>query len=187
MSSDRLSRYSQRMAAVTLCFALGMLVLNAACWVFPQLTSAAGGHGFGFGLTNGLITSLGTDVTKFPWWQKAGAILLSSLPLLVLAHGLAHLRLLFRAYGRRQYFSRAASNHLGKLARAVWLWVLSDLICEPLLSVWLTLREPVGHRVITLSIGSPDIVALFLAASLAVIAHILREASEMDAEHRLFV
>lgn len=187
MTTRRLAHFSQAMAAVTLCFIVAMLLLNAACWLYPALTSVAQGHGFGFGLTDGLISSLSIDVTRFPLWQKAGCIALSSVPLLVLAHGLRHLRLLFKSYARQEYFSTGAAAHLGKAGKSVGIWVLLSIVCEPLLSLWSTMREPVGHRLITLSFGSPYLVALFLSASIAIVAHILKQASELDSENRQFV
>ncbi|CAB3745856.1 membrane protein [Burkholderia sp. MSh2] len=186
MHSDRIARISQRMATVTLGFIVVMLVLNAACWAFPSL-NAASGPGFVFGLTDSVMSNLRVDVDAFPWWQKAVGILLSSIPLIVLANGLRHLRALFRTYARRDYFSVLAAGHLGKTGRAIGLWVLLSLLCEPLLSVWATLREPVGHRVVSIGFSLPYVVALFTAACIAVIAHILRQASELDAEHRQFV
>ncbi|VWD55523.1 membrane protein [Burkholderia lata] len=186
MHSDRIARISQQMATVTLWFIVGMLVLNAACWAFPSLNTASG-PGLVFGLTDSVISNLSVDVAAFPWWQKAVGILLSSVPLIALANGLRHLRALFRTYARRDYFSAQAAGHLGKTGRAIGLWVLLSLLCEPLLSVWATLREPVGHRVVSIGFSLPYVVALFTAACIAVIAHILRRASELDAEHRQFV
>lgn len=183
MTSDRLSHLSQRMAAATLWLIVAMLLLNAACWLYPSLN----GYGLGFALTDRLISNLGVDVGSFPYWQKLGGIVLSSVPLLVLAIGLRHLRCLFQSYGCREYFSPITANHLGKVGRSVGFWVVLNLICEPLLSIWLTMRAPVGHRMIALSFGPPDIVALFLAACIAVIAHILRHASELNAENQQFV
>ncbi|EDT01124.1 DUF2975 domain-containing protein [Burkholderia ambifaria] len=186
MHSDRIARISQQMATVTLGFIVGMLVLNAACWAFPSLNGASG-PGLVFGLTDSVISNLRVDVAAFPWWQKAVGILLSSVPLVALANGLRHLRALFRTYARRDYFSVQAAGHLGKTGRAIGLWVLLSLLCEPLLSVWATLREPVGHHVVSIGFSLPYVVALFTAACIAVIAHILRQASELDAEHRQFV
>ncbi|MBR8222803.1 DUF2975 domain-containing protein [Burkholderia ambifaria] len=186
MHSDRIARISQQMATVTLGFIVGMLVLNAACWAFPSLNGASG-PGLVFGLTDSVISNLHVDVAAFPWWQKAVGILLSSVPLIALANGLRHLRALFRTYARRDYFSVQAAGHLGKTGRAIGLWVLLSLLCEPLLSMWATLREPVGHRVVSIGFSLPYVVALFTAACIAVIAHILRQASELDAEHRQFV
>ncbi|AOJ38060.1 hypothetical protein WJ23_09325 [Burkholderia lata] len=186
MHSDRIARISQQMATVTLGFIVGMMVLNAACWLFPSLNGASG-PGFVFGISNTVLTDLRVDVAAFPWWQKAVGILLSSVPLIALANGLRHLRALFRTYARRDYFSVRAAGHLGKTGRAIGLWVLLSVVCEPLLTVWATMLEPVGQRMVSISFGLPYVVALFTAACIAIIAHILRQASELDAEHRQFV
>ncbi|AIC22321.1 MULTISPECIES: DUF2975 domain-containing protein [Pseudomonas] len=185
MTSQGLARFSQRMSAVTLLLIIAMLLLNAALWLFPQL-SAESGYGFGFGLSNSLSSHLAAGAV-FPWWQTLGGILLSSIPLLALAFGLSHLRQLFQSYARGEYFSSAAAVHLGKVGRGVALWVLLDFLCEPLLSIWVTLNAPVGERLISLSITAPTFVALFLAACISIIARILWQASEVDSENRAFV
>lgn len=187
MDTQRLAQLSQRMSLLTLLLIVGMLVLNTAVWMFPVLSSSADGLGLGFALSDRLIQTRAAKVALFPWWQIGGGILLSSIPLLVLGNGLNHLRQLFQNYARGEYFSQAAARHLGKVGRAVALWVLLDFLCEPLLSAWVTMNEPVGERLITLSVTGPSVVALFLAACIAVIARILWQASEVDSENRTFV
>lgn len=186
MTSHRLARLSQRMSAVTLLLIVAMLLLNAALWLFPDL-SAENGYGLGFGLSNDLFSRGVVGAAAFPWWQTLGGIVLSSVPLLALAFGLSHLRRLFQSYARGEYFSSAAAEHLGKVGRAVALWVLLDFLCEPLLSVWVTMTAPVGERLITLSVSAPTFVALFLAACISIIARILWQASEVASENRSFV
>lgn len=187
MHSDRIARISQCMAAVTLSLIVGLLVLNAAFWAFPSLILSRTGPGFAFGLSDSVISNLNIDVAAFPWWQKVGGFLLSGVPLVALANGLRHLRLLFRTYAQRDYFSAQAAGHLGKTGRAIGLWVLLSVLCEPLLSMWATMLEPVGQRMVSIGFGLPYVVALFTAACIAVIAHILRQASTLDSEHRQFV
>ena len=70
-----------------------------------------------------MISNLNVDVAAFPWWQKVGGFLLPGVPLVALANGLRHLRLLFRTYAQRDYFSAQAAGHLGKTGRAIGLWV----------------------------------------------------------------
>ncbi|XVN14490.1 DUF2975 domain-containing protein [Pseudomonas corrugata] len=97
------------------------------------------------------------------------------------------LRQLFRRYAQGQYFSREAAVYLGNSGRAVALWVLLDFLCEPFLSLLVTINAPVGERLLTISITAPSFVALFLAACIAIIARILSQASEVDSENRSFV
>jgi Protein of unknown function (DUF2975) len=186
MTSNRLAQLSQRMAVATLLLIVTMLLLNTAVWLFPFL-GAKDGLGLGFSLTERQLSSISGQVMLFPWWQTLGGIILSSVPLLALAFGLGHLRRLFQSYARGEYFSSKAALHLGKVGRAVALWVLLDFICEPMLSLWVTMNAPVGERLVTLSITAPSFVALFLAACISVIARILWQASEVDSENRSFV
>ncbi len=135
MTSDRLAGYSRLMATLTLLLIAGMLLLNAACWIFPDLASE---HGLGFALTaTGVAGDLGVVARDMPLWQALGGILLSSLPLLVLASGLQALRRLFQ------------------------------------------------H--VSLSFGSAELVSLFAAASVMVIARIQRKAALLAEENRQFV
>lgn len=187
MTTHRLARFSQRMALFTLLLIVAMLGLNTALWVYPVLGSGPGGLGMAFGLSAQMMNGHSEIIARFTWWQTLGAILLTSVPLLMLASGLNHLRGLFKSYAAGEYFSSAAAVRLGKVGRAVALWVALNFVCGPMLSVWSSLLEPDGQRFVTITFTSSDLVALFLAACIAVIARILWQASELASENRTFV
>lgn len=187
MNTQRLAQLSQRMSLLTLLLIVSMLLLNAAVWVFPVLSSSTDGLGFGFALSDRQIQGRAEQVALFPWWQVLGSVALSSVPLMALVFGLNRLRKLFQSYASGEYFSSTAALHLGAVGKAVVAWVVLDFLCEPLLSVWVTMNEPVGQRLVSLSVTAPSFVALFLAACIAVIARILLQASEVDSENRTFV
>ncbi len=187
MKPDRFARLSQQMATLTLLFAIAMLLLNGACWLYPHFGFSDGNASLEFALMSQLPPSLNIDVQRLPVWQQAGGLVLSTVPLLALAVGLLHLRALFQTYGSGKYFSAAAARHLRKVSQSIALWVVLNLISQPLLSVWLTLHAPIGQRTLTLGVGSADITALFLAACVAIIAHILGQVSAMNAEYRQFI
>ncbi|HBO2126149.1 TPA: DUF2975 domain-containing protein [Pseudomonas aeruginosa] len=185
MTSDRLAGYSRLMATLTLLLIAGMLLLNTACWIFPDLASE---HGLGFALTaTGVAGDLGVVARDMPLWQALGGILLSSLPLLVLASGLQALRRLFQHYGRGEYFCEDAAALLGKVGLCLACWVLANFLLEPLLTVWVTFLQPQGQRIVSLSFGSAELVSLFAAASVMVIARIQRKAALLAEENRQFV
>lgn len=179
-------RLSRRMAVLCLLLAVAMLSLNAASWIVPGGTGLAG-LDLGFGSEGELLATLGISSQDLAWWQRLGAVVLSSVPLLALTGGLLHLRRLFQGYARGEYFSPVAASHLGKGGRAVLAWVVLKLLCEPLLSAWLTMAQPPGHRMVTLTIGTGTVVALFLAACVTVVAYILGRASELAQENSQFV
>lgn len=184
MPTHRLALYSQRMAAVTLIFIVAMMAANAGAWLFPEIAAR---YGLGFALTERQLSSVSAEALHLTAWQCLGAILLSSIPLLALAAGLANLRQLFKRYAQGHYFSSEAAVYLGNAGRAVALWVLLDFLCEPVLSLLVTINAPVGQRLLSVSVTAPSFVALFLAACIAIIARILSQASEVDSENRTFV
>lgn len=183
--ADRLANFSQRMATVTLLVMVALLGLNIVNWIYPPY--GARGYGFSFGLTNRWMQHDGVDVAAFPAWQTLGAILISSVPLLVLMRGLTHLRALFRAYARGAYFSMEAARRLGTVGFSIALWVVVEFLTEPVLSLWVTLRNGPGKHLISLSLDTPALVALFVAACIAVIGRILQRACEVYQENQLFV
>jgi hypothetical protein len=186
MTSVSLAQFSRRMATITLLLIILMLVLNAAVWLFPALASKDG-LGLGFALSDRQLSDMTSAAAVFPWWQTLGAIVLSSIPLIALAFGLRALRRLFQCYATGEYFSAEAAGHLGKVGRAVALWVLLDFLCEPMLSLWITQNAPVGERMVTLSVTASTFVALFMAGCISIIARILSQASEVDSENRTFI
>ncbi|VVE75802.1 DUF2975 domain-containing protein [Pandoraea sputorum] len=181
MKTSRLVSRSQWMATVTLGLLFAMLLLNAGSWVFPGVPGA------GVLLQNDLISNLGLDPRLFPRWQVALCIAVSSIPLIALAYGLVHLRKLFQLYAREEYFSADAAIHLGKAGRSAAMWVLLSVVSEPVLSIVATMREPEGQRVVTIGFGSPYVIALFLAVTISIVAHILRRASSLEQENKSFV
>jgi Protein of unknown function (DUF2975) len=177
---DRIAQTSQRMASVTMLLLIAMLVFSIGGWLFPKEFSNFSDY------TNTAI-QLGIDPSGLPLWQLLGAIVLANIPLLALGYGLYQLRALFQRYAGGEYFSATAAVHLGRVGQSLAWWVVLGVLCQPLSSVWLTIMRPVGHRLINVSFGSNEVVSLFIAASITVIARILQRASEVDAENRQFV
>ncbi len=183
MTTDLLANRSRVLATATLVLVASMLLTNIAYWVFPNTVGAFVG---GFSLS-ALTQTLQTDILLMPWWQAAGGIVLSSIPLLILAKGLLALRSLFLAYSKGEYFSSESAVLLGKVGKSVLLWVLASLLLTPLMSLWITFTRPVGERLLTINFDPSHIVALFLSASLMIIAHSLAKACSLARENETFV
>lgn len=185
MTRDRLADHSQMMATLTLVLIISMLVLNAACWLFPALASE---QSLSFALTTTSITGdIAPLIRDLPLWQVLGSILLSSLPLLVLAIGLLALRRLFQHYAQGEYFSESAAALLGRVGLCLACWVLASFLLEPLLGIWMTFTLPEGQRFFTFSFNSADLVSLFAAAAVMLVARIQRKAALIAEENSRFV
>lgn len=183
MTPDRLANHSRFLASATLLLIIAMLLVNIICWFYPSLVSTYG-IGFNLALTAG---HLEVNVEQMPGWQIAGCILLSSIPLLILARGLLALRTLFQVYSRGDYFSPESAERLGQVGKNVGFWVLATFLVEPALSVWMTFLLPPGQRLLSLGFSPAQVVALFLAASIMLIAKILYNACSLARENQQFV
>ncbi|MGE8348638.1 DUF2975 domain-containing protein [Pseudomonas helleri] len=183
MTTDLLANRSRILATATLVLVVSMLLANIAYWVFPDALHTVTG---GFNLT-AMIGQLDANISLMPWWQAAGGIVLSSIPLLILAKGLLALRSLFLAYSKGEYFSSESADLLGKVGKSVLLWVLASLVLTPVMSVWITFTRPAGERLLSINFEPSHIVALFLSASLMIIARSLSNACSLARENEQFV
>lgn len=183
MTTDLLANRSRVLATATLILVVSMLLANIAYWIFPDALGIFMG---GFNLT-AMIGQLNANISLMPWWQAAGGIVLSSIPLLILAKGLLALRSLFLAYSKGEYFSSESADLLGKVGKSVLLWVLASLVLTPVMSVWITFTRPAGERLLSINFEPSHIVALFLSASLMIIARSLSNACSLARENEQFV
>lgn len=183
MNTDRLAKYSKVLATATLGLVALMLLSNIAYWLFPDVMNL---YGPGFNLT-ALTETLDANIHQMPWWQITGGIVLSSIPLLILAKGLVALSALFKFYANGEYFEPESADLLGKVGKSVGLWVLVSFLLGPVLSVWITMMRPAGERLFTISFGPSDVVALFLAASVMIVARSLHRACMLARENQQFV
>ncbi|MBO6276833.1 MAG: DUF2975 domain-containing protein [Pseudomonas sp.] len=183
MKTDHLANRSRILATATLLLVAGMLLTNIAYWIAPNIIGTYVG---GFSLS-AMPEILQANILLMPAWQIAGAIVLSSIPLLILARGLLALRSLFLAYSKGQYFSAESAELLGKVGKSVAYWVLASLLLTPVMSVWLTMLRPAGERLFTLNFEPSHLVALFLSASLMIIARSLYNAYSLARENQQFV
>lgn len=184
---DRLAQNSHRIAQAALCLGVGILLLNAVVWYVPSLGSVEGGAGLSFALTQRMQEQFSELLLGMPGWQTLGAVLISSVPLLAMVYGLLHVRALFAQYAQGQYFSATAYQHLEKLGRSLVAWVVLNFLCEPLLSVWLSMRAEPGQRILSLSLDPMALGVVFLSVCLIAIARILQRASDLHAENQQFV
>ncbi|WP_392566813.1 DUF2975 domain-containing protein [Utexia brackfieldae] len=181
--SQRLARFSQYMAVATLVLMVLILLINVIYWLWPDFAYSW----FGFSFSISIAKMIGVEIIDLLLWQRFGGIVVSSLPLLTLVLAALSLFKLFRLYARKEYFSEQAALYLERVGKFVMLWVILNFLCQPATSYWMTMNAPIGHRMITLGLGSEDIIALFLSACFYIIARILGQASTVYIENQSFV
>lgn len=185
-NSQPFVKYCQLMSIMTLIIMILLVVINLSIWFLPLHESPFFNlGGFSFSLSDGLLTYLEIEPSSLVRWQLLVGIVLSSVPLLVLVMGLWYLYRLFQCYRQGNYFLVTAAVLLGKVGKAVCIWVILNFLAEPLLTLCLTLYQP--EKLITLSFTFNDAVILFMAGCIMMIAHILYKASEINTENQGFV
>ncbi|MBV8045724.1 MAG: DUF2975 domain-containing protein [Paludibacterium sp.] len=184
MTSQQISKLSAALAAISTALVAATLLLNVLCWFNPDIAQQ---YGLRFGMPEGAAARWHVDLASLAGWQLFGAAAISSIPLTALAAAFWCSRGLFHAFSRGAYFSEHTAELMSRIARYIALWVGLSLVSEPALSMWLTATAPAGGHVVSLSLGSPDLVALYLAGCLAVIAHVLRAGVAVEQENQQFI
>ncbi|HEX4303568.1 MAG TPA: DUF2975 domain-containing protein [Rhizomicrobium sp.] len=97
------------------------------------------------------------------------------------------LRNLFLRYASGEVFSPAALKALNHVAIALFASVIVGFVVRAPISVLLTWPLGEGHRALSLEIGSDDVVTMFIAATVLVIARVMNEAGRIAEENAKFV
>ncbi|EKE09716.1 MAG: hypothetical protein ACD_16C00118G0010 [uncultured bacterium] len=123
-----------------------------------------------------------THLSKFTSFM---AILIGLLPLLA---GLFVLKAVFRNYQKGEIFNAYNARHYRYLG---WIFFLDAFIAEPLshalMVLAVTLSNPPGHRIISITFGSPNIEALFCGILVIVISWIMVEGYKLQEEQKLII
>lgn len=126
-------------------------------------------------------------------WQTVGAAQLYSTWLLMLLHqsvgltGLYFLSRAFAAFARGERFSPANSRFLRFFSIMLFIQTLSRPVLHAVVSMLLTLKHPPGERMLSLRMGSDEVLMLGVAMILWVTSELLLEGSRLEEENRQFV
>lgn len=184
LNIQNLNRYSSYIAWFTL---IPIICTFIACFS-PLLYYFFNLHNIG--LDSGgfsLFTSNGLDidVEKIVWWQALLATLIDTIPIIILLFGFYQLRMQFMCYTNGEYFTVKSTKYCYNFGKSIVAWVILDIIFEPILSLILTAND--AETIISVSLGSEDIIVLFPAFSIMIIGLILKKACQIAAENEQFV
>jgi len=115
------------------------------------------------------------------------AFAFAAIPLGVAVWALLTLRQLFLNFAANEIFSQETSRTLSILSLTVFAYVAVAFVAQAPIGHFLRRSDPNNHIVFTLSIGLEDLVALFAAAIVAVIARVMSEATRVADENAKFV
>ncbi len=110
------------------------------------------------------------------------AFLVSLIPTSIIIFGLINLRTLFTLYEKGIVFTQKNVQCFRNIGIALIALILANLAHGALLSVVLTLNNPVGERTISLTFGSEDLSALIMGAMIILVSWVMNEAASLEHE-----
>jgi len=102
--------------------------------------------------------------------------------------GIMILRQIFQNYQRGNIFS---TENAKKYQYLGWLFFIDGILVQPLTGMLMvltaTLSNPVGHRYISLTFGTPNLETFFCGILIIVISKVMAEGSKLQEEQRLTI
>jgi len=111
------------------------------------------------------------------------AAAVTMVPAAVMAWLLLLLRRLFGGFSQGEVFCRETHEGLRRLVRALAAWFAVGVIYPTALILVVTLGNPPGKRILSISLSSGDCMALFLVAVTGVLAWVFAEAARLRDEN----
>ena len=135
----------------------------------------------------GSLNPLPFDPAALSTGQLIGGFSISMTSQLVILYGVWRLRALFLAYRRGELFEVSTTGHLKVFSISVLVYLLLQPVTEAALTALLTMGNPEGERMVSISFGSDDIYMLLLGAVLLVVAWVLNEGAKAARENRMII
>jgi hypothetical protein len=114
-----------------------------------------------------------------------GAI--ATIPSLCQGYGLLSARRCFKSFARGEYFSLQAIQGLRGFATGIFLWPMTAIVSKPLLTYLATLHAGAGEHVVTIGIGTEQLLTLLFAGIFWQIAGVMAKARRIAEENAQFV
>jgi hypothetical protein len=164
--------------AVTALLIAGLLLLRAV-WMWSNFDSVVLPHY----LTQGPRVSPGTQHA----WQVPVAGVVSGIPLLLVCAALLRASRIFRLVSRGERIATGVIDHLSGIASLVFWAAVTRIPAEAVVSVLLTLNNPVGERSLRLGFEGAELVGIVAAGLLWTLTATLREALALRRENDGFI
>ena len=119
--------------------------------------------------------------------QKCLAVLLGVLPVGCASYGLVCAMRCFSGFSQAEYFSLRTVKYLRGFAAGIFASVVTGVLASALIGVVLTLGAPAGQRVLSLGLGSNELLTLLFAGMVWQIAGVMARAVALAEENAQFV
>lgn len=110
------------------------------------------------------------------------AFLISLIPTSIIIYGLINLKNLFALYEKGVVFTQKNVQCFRHIGLALIALIFANLVHGALLSVVLTINNPVGERILSLTFGSEDFSVLIMGAMIILVSWVMNEAASLEHE-----
>jgi hypothetical protein len=163
----------------TLAPLVAALLIARAAWLWvtfdPQLLP--------YYLAQGIRVSMDSLAT----WRLPAAAIVANAPLLLVCLALLRSGRIFRMVARGERIAAGVIRHLAGAASLIFWAAIGKIPADALVSVLLTINNPVGERSLRLGFSSAELVGIVAAGLLWALASTLREALAIRRENDAFV
>ena len=170
---DIIQRYSQRIRRL---FQALLVLIPLALFYFWFISDTT---------TNGFIDLDVSAYTSVPLSRvtQLQAFAASMLPSGIIMYALVQLIKLFKLYEAGIIFKTSNVVCYQKLGYTLFLWSLGSVVYSGLISVILSFNNPPGQRVLQLSVGSFDLVAIICGIIVLMISWVMKEGQKIAEEN----
>jgi hypothetical protein len=112
-------------------------------------------------------------------------ILVSLIPLIVIFYIAWLLTRLLNHYQQGEFFTLKNVTLTRKLGFALYFWAISNIVFKTLLSLVLTLSNPVQQKLLTLNISGMDIQSVVIGTVILLLSCVMLEGQKLDEDNKL--
>lgn len=119
--------------------------------------------------------------------SKALGLMISLIPTFSAMIMCYYLYRLFKNYEKGDVLTEINAIYYKKLGQTLFIFSLIQLSLPALMSVALTFQNLPGERVLTLSLGTPQVLPLIISFVVSGIAYVMKEAHRLENEQQLTI
>jgi hypothetical protein len=187
---DKIMKLSSRLKAIFGVLVMIPIPVAIVLWAFAQFPERTL---FGLPLIGGPIGYIGFSNANFPILGEVTPLMrlcafLATLPLAILqVYWMWQLRQLFAYYAQGKIFTSNTTACIRRTALTFLAIPIASFFIEGVLSIVLTFNNPMGQKMVNLSVGTPQVADLLTGLVLVVIAWIMNEGARLQEDAELTV
>lgn len=175
--AERIRKLSRTLALACLVLIVALPLAVALFWAWAEPATLAA------------RSNLAPDSIHAPLlaWQRLAGALLAELPLVLLLAGVWEARKCFLLFARGRIFTTEAVRGLSRFAAWALASAIAAIVAGAAVSVVITANNPAGMRHLAIGIGSDQVLMVFFAGMVWLLAAVIGQGQALAEENDAFV